>query len=326
MREKIQEAIGAGLISRPQLQKLPEDIPIYAAICALHLPSGCLPPISGAPRRIASGCSFDVEEAKFLALAEAAERYSLQFSLDRPRQLIPIETLEGKNESCSINDVTIGAPNTNGKVDSKGCAAGKTLQDAMLRATLEAYEHVILKRFVEGFRETSQLTGECQLLSDLTIWLASQYRALSHCIHQTSSGLTTVQSCCSDFDGGRPTFGSSTSFCFENAIVGSSLEAVFHWRNMVAIEHLGRRIETGNFEESRALKLYRGVQAEKQAEIFDAVGIQDIQVNQVATSQSISSLTNDALDELCRLSRQRIRIFDMTKDDISIPVARVLIG
>jgi len=326
MREKIQKAIDSGLISRPQLQKLPEGIPIHAAICALHLPSGCLPPKSGAPRRVASGCGFDVGEAEFLASAEATERYSLQFSHDRPRQLIPIETLEGKNESCSINDVSIGAPDTNGRVDSKGCAAGETMEDATLRATLEAYEHIILKSFDEGSLEASQLTGECQELSDLPMWLASQYRSLSHCVHQTSSGLTTVRSCCSDFDGGRPTFGSSTSFSFEKAIVDSSLEAVFHWRNMVAIEHQGTKIGSGNFDESRALKLYRGVYAEKRAEILDAVSAQEIQKNQIVASQSISSSMNEALVQLCRLSRQRIRVFDMTKDDINIPVARVLIG
>lgn len=326
MREKIQKVIESGLVSRPQLQRLPEGIPIHAAICALHLPSGCLPPLSGAPRRVASGCSFDATGAEFLALAEATERYSLQFSHDRPRRLIPIETLVGKDESCSIDDLTIGAPTTNGSVNSKGCAAGATMEEAVLRAALEAYEHVVLRGFYEGNLEANLITGDCQELSDLRTWLTSQYRALSHCVYQSSSGLTTVRSCCSDFDGGRPTFGSSASFSLEEAIVASSLEAVFHWRNMVAMENQGTKIGSGNSDEAHAVKLYRGVYTNKHTEILGTIGIQEIQKNQVTASQTISNSMYEALDELCRLSRQRVRVFNMTKDEISIPVVRILIG
>ncbi|MCB1470724.1 MAG: hypothetical protein KDK08_27035, partial [Rhizobiaceae bacterium] len=173
---KLEAAVARGLISRPQRQHLPQDFPFNATLCAVDLPDGCQPPLSGSPRRVATGYAFDADQADFLALAEAAERYSLQFSTARPAALTAFRASGGQTPPTAIEDLTLGAPGTNGRIDSRGCASGTSRGDASIRAVLEALEHRTLSAMLSGLTPCHALPPDYANVAPLESWLTKQFR------------------------------------------------------------------------------------------------------------------------------------------------------
>ena len=63
---------------------------------------------------------------------------------------------------------------------------------------------------------------------------------------------------CSDRDGGRPIFGSAAKPRLEQAVLHAAEEAVFSWRNMIALEHRAALVSTMPPEDRAAVEEYRG--------------------------------------------------------------------
>lgn len=316
MEEALQSAITRNLITKPQLQQLPQETPFFAALCVIELPLGCEPPISGAPRRLATGYSPDKDTACFLALAEAAERYSLQYSSTRPTKLEPFMVL-GDSSAIPIEQLTIGAPGTNGRINSQGCAAGADLVDAGRRAVLERLEHLVLERMLTDQASCHLLPASLSEMGLLDDWLYGQFRKLSHLVHASDAGYVVTYTRCADFDDGRPCYGSAAATSLETAILSSSLEAIFHWRNMVEIERRGTRFDRLRDEEELALREYRGARPQRNwpevpvlAELSPSLSPPDIE---------------DLMGELQSLSGSSVLLFDLTAEDVDVSVVRAVL-
>lgn len=317
MLEKLEAAIARKLISRPQFQQQPETIPLHAAVCAIDLPNGCSPPISGAARRVATGCSFNSEEAGFLAMAEGAERYSLQFSEDRPLKMSPFHSNRKPPVWVPTERLTLGAPVSNGTVDSKGCAAGGDLEDAGIRAVLEALEHRAASAMLNGKLPCHSEPSENSDLSTLDDWLSAQFRRLSHLVYHSPAGFTVALSRCADFNDGRPTYGSAAKCEPDDAILSASLEAIFHWRNMIQIEVSGTTFKQQTSEELNALTEYRGAGPRR---TWPKVRRNDF-MRYCPSAIDLDQL----MTELTDLSGKNVSLFNMSTQDIEVPVVRTLL-
>lgn len=317
MLKELHRAVSRQVISKPQLQELPRNTPFYAALCVIDLAIDCEPPISGVPRRLATGYSRHPDTAHFLALAEAAERYSLQYSSVRPTILKSFNTSENSARSMSIERLTIGAPGTNGQINSQGCAAGVDLEDASSRAVLELLEHLIIEEILAGKRACSALPPDSSATSSLDAWLKGQFRQLNHLVHASDAGYFVVVSRCSDFDGGRPCHGSAAATSLENAVLNSSLEAIFHWRNMVEIERRGTQFERLRNEEELALLEYRGARPRRDWPVAQPLPQTD--------SEAYELDLGELVKELSSLSGSEVLLFDLTVDELEVPVVRAVL-
>lgn len=285
------------------------------AVVALALPEGCAPP-EGLAARVGAGTGASRAEAAFRALAEAAERYALQYSPSRPAHLMPVAAAGGPAEAAAISHLTLGAPEAAG-ITSRGAAAGKSLSDAADRACLEALEHLTLDGLAAGGEQ-----GFCPVrLPDLDphrTYLEGQLRLLS--LWMTArEGYVVAIARTSDRNGGRPTLGSAAGREPRGTALRAVEEAMFLWRNMVEMERRGAAIPTGVAGD--AARLYRGASAAPGwLAALDAGGA-DAGEPPVPRAEPIP-----LLETVARVSGRRARVFDMTVPTLPVPVARVVLG
>ena len=201
----LSDAIGAGLFSAPHFPFLPEGFPLAIAICAIKRPEGCQPP-TGASHRTSAGTGSSNESAAFRAMCEAVERYALQYQDGRNGELQPIAVYGGRPTTRSIASLCLGHPDH--VCDSKGCAAGDTLDDAVGRAAFEALENYVMPDIFEPPVDAVLVEPRTlpQLAPNLR-FLDARLRSTSLRLIVSPLGFCVCHIVLSDPDGGRPTFG-----------------------------------------------------------------------------------------------------------------------
>lgn len=310
----------SGLVSNPTLHDMPPSAPFHVALCAVELPPGCRPPSNGMMRRLAVGRGPTPERAAFLALAEAAERYSLQYADDRPRLVEPFATVGGLPEPVDIAAITLGAPQQAGPVTSVGAAAGETRGDAAGRAVLEQLEHLRIRAFDVDRRVLPPVAAEATgSLGPHMAWLADQLRRLDCRTRRFAPGYWVAKCRCSDLDGSRPTEGSAAGFDAERTVLAAAEEAIFHWRNMVVLEAKGVRASAVQGAERAALLRYRGVPPERWPAPRRYRTIAD-------ASGALPPALPELMLALYRQTGRRVRMFDLTLPRVGVPVVRAVLG
>ena len=260
LRDLLKASVGSGFLSPPHPLGLPAALPFRAAVVTAALPAGCAAPEGPIPLRVGSGVGPDEDTAALLALAEAAERYALQYAPGRPTHLDPMWTAGGKPDAAMIQDLTLGAPERSGAT-SQGAAAGVRFEEAADRALLEVLEH-------QHVGENGQLSGdfvECnpgdfsEVLS-LQAFLEDQLRTLELAVHISPFGYIAVRALCRDRDGGRPTMGSAAGKDVGGTARRAAEEAILLWRNMIEIERHGRPLGALEGKQNQKIRVYRGAE------------------------------------------------------------------
>lgn len=310
----------SGLVSLPVLSAVPEGFPFTVAICAVALPPGCMPPRNGTKRRLAVGRAASPEMASFVCLAEAAERYSLQFSDVRPTRVEPFEAVGGAAEPIGIDCICLGAPAAGRLVTSVGAAAGETLADAAVRAVLELLEHHHVRAFEADRRHLPAAdAGSVGSLDAHREWLGDQLRRLDVRMRRFAPGYWVALCRCSDLDGGRPTLGSAAGTGREPTMTAAAEEALFHWRNMVALEANGVRVSAMTGAERGSFERYRGAVPDRwrpsSVRVRAAVDRADAEPDLAALMQALH-----------RASGARLRLFDLTLPEVGVPVVKACLG
>ena len=315
--KRLLAAVQAGLITRPQpiLEKL--SCPFRSAMCLIEPRPGCLPPPNGAARRIAVGRGATAEEAACLAMAEAVERYSIQYGTALPNAVHPFRTWGGPACPATIDELTIGAPGR--RTNSTGSAAGATLDDAARRAVLELLEH----RHAAEVGLPSSAFFEIDPASVPSIgphvaWLSGQLRILRCQGAAFVDGYAFAAVACSDRDGARRTEGTAAGPSLAEAVRHAAEEAIFSWRNMVALEQ-NAALATGMAPEERAaIEAYRGWSPRR------------AWPTRPPAPPGLAEFAGDPVldDLLAALARRvgRVRLFDLTDASIGLPVVRALPG
>lgn len=309
----------SGLVSAPTLSAMPPGFPFSVAICAVSLPPGCAPPSNTLKRRLGVGRANSPEQASFIALAEAAERYSLQFADDRPSTVTPFETAGGSPDRLELDRLALGAPRVGPAVTSVGAAAGETLEDAALRAVLELLEHHHVRSFEGDRRHLPRVEPLTEGLGVHRDWLDGQLRRLEFRARRFEPGYWIVLSRCCDYDGGRPTIGTAAGLDPNLTVTAAAEEAIFHWRNMVALESNGVPVTPMNGAERRAFEQYRGAASDGWPK-WRGSARPLMETHRFAADRKLLG------QALCRRSGTRLRLFDMTLPEVGVPVVKAHLG
>lgn len=315
VRATLEQAVENGYISAPHLLEMPSDLPFEAALCTVKLPAGCLPPENPLGVRIGAGVGADEHIATFLAMAEAAERYSLQFTASRPETLHPVRTVGGPSETISIAALTLGSPSAQ-RMRSKGSALGETLDEAVQRACLEQLEHFHIRpdgQLIGGFKVCK--LSRFKPLHDVQMFLQGQLRELDVRLLSSELGYFVAHVTCRDCDGGRRTFGSAASISRDAAAMRAVQEAVILWRNMIEMEKSAVKLEHLEGEHAKQVAIYRG------AEPFDLKPIGGLSPNRRLVKQR-----PHIVEVLSDLTGSRVRVFNLSVGEIGLPVAKILVG
>lgn len=317
MQNALTRGVVDGFFSSPHFPSLPTGHPFHIAICAVRLPPGCLPPAGGLGARIGSGTGASAEEAAFHAMAEAAERYALQFSDGRPARLFPVAWAGGEPEGAPIAGLTLGAPE-GPPLTSRGGAAGASLADAATRAIHETLEHLALDRLRTGAIRPQGVALET--LPDLAphlAFLVGQARMLRVWVDAAPGYVAAFAVCC-DADGGRLTLGSAAGSDAAHTVRRAAEEAMFVWRNMIEMERNAVPVTAATGEGSEVLRLYRG--AAPRPAWLSAMAEENAPLPEPLPAQG------PLIDCLARTAGRRARVFDMSVPGLDVPVARVLLG
>ena len=320
LQRRLRQAIEAGYVSPPQCVELPRDFPFHVATCAVDLPEGCLPPGDALSRRLGVGRGRSREEAACLALLEGVERYSLQYRRDMPAALPPVATVGGDAEPAAREALVLGAPDGALQVTSRGAAAGADFEGAARRAVLELLEqHHAGGPAPPGDRFQRVDAATVGPLAGLAAWLAERYRTLDLRVAQVADGCFVALAASGDLDGGRRTEGSAAGPGLFDTLVHAAEEAVFHWRNMVALDYVGTGIAALSPGDRAELARYRGAAGR-------AAWPEAALCRQIAGDIVLTAVTGDLMAALARASGRRVRLFDMTQAVIAVPVAKALVG
>lgn len=306
----LKEAVEIGLISQPHVSFAPVGFPLSIAVSAVRLPKGCAPP-EGQPCRVGTSIHPDKGEAAIIAMAEAAERFSLQFDPKLAADQQPIEKWSDHATPLPASVLRIGAPE--GKATTVGCAAFETLEAAIERAAFEHLEHAGL---AIGAQDPDVATSidltQIEDLEPLASYLKARLREFRSEVIWLDGGVAVVRTLCCDPDGGRPTEGSAASRSLPAAATKAAMEAVLSWRNMVELERNGVAIPDGA---SDLLLAYRGA-----SDALRPIAKSTLGDLPTPTAQK------PALQVLRDLSGQPLRVFDMTHPEVRVPVARIVLG
>lgn len=316
---RLQRAVREGLLSPPQPVALPRDFPFHIATCAVDLPKGCLPPPGALSRRLAAGCGWGPAEAARLALFEGVERYSLQYQRDMPAALTPFAAAGGAGDPAPVAALALGVPGAAAPASSKGAAAGVGLESAARRAVLELLEHHHAGAPAgpsAAFRRVDP--AAVGPLATLASWLDGRYRLLDLRLASFDGYFVAIAGA-SDLDGGRRTEGAAAGLGLFDTLVDAAVEAVFHWRNMVALDYAGTAAETLCAEDRAALRRYRGAAGPVTWPKADGAAAVD-------GDSVLATSTAELMSALVRTSGLRVRLFDMTNAAIGLPVVKALAG
>ncbi|WP_417210460.1 YcaO-like family protein [Antarctobacter sp.] len=301
----------ARLISKPSFAEFPHGAPIHVAFRFLELRAGTRPPAGAMARRVAFGAARTPAQAAQISGFEAIERYALQYCDGLPDTCESLLASDGGTHMVRRDALALGAPASNGRITSKGAAAGPTAEAAALRAVLECLEHGLDDR--DAY--THVLPPEV-LPSDLTTWLDGNLRKLEvHVAETTGIGLL-FRAVCSDRDNGRPTYGTAFSGDVRTGVWQAASEAVVSWRNMVTLDFKGNIPRAMDDHEARLFHLYRGASTDRPIRpgaTFDADAW-------TAPSPTLAA----ALSAAAKVAGRTVAVFDMTAADIPLPVIKAL--
>lgn len=305
----------AGYRTAPQALSMPPGFPFHISLCAVTTRNGCEPPDNLLSQRIAVGRGRTQREADLLAVAEAAERYSIQYSSDLPDRMDPVATLGGPPEPSPLLDLTLGAPGR--RNGSAGAAAGRDPEHAAARAALETLEHLHLDRLRSGAGELAavDLAGEAAIAPHVA-WLDGQLRRLEVRARAFAPGYVVAVAACSDCDGGRRTEGSAARLRRGPAVRAAAEEAIFHWRNMVELERAAADLAAMPDDERARVARYRGAWP---IAAWPAPEASDVGEHRGADLEGL-------LAAVLVLARRRVRLFDFTAPEVGVPVMRVHLG
>lgn len=304
----------AGHCSPPQALSTPPGFPFYIALCGVTTRKGAISPEHLLARRFATGRGATQAKADLRAVAEAAERYSIQHSDRLPKRMQPFVTVGGRAEAMATAALTLGAPGRSNS--SVGAAAGADLEDALRRAALEVLEHLHLTRLRSGADGLAALdpAGEPGIAPHVA-WLAGQFRRLDIRARAFPPGYVVAVAACADLDGGRRTEGSAARPGRRRAVRAAVEEAIFHWRNMVEIERAGADPSGWPAEDLARIARYRG--ALPREDWPEAAG----EVGDCGRADLEGLLAAVAV-----VSGQRVRAFDFTTPEVGVPVVKVVLG
>lgn len=306
---------GGGHCTAPHALRTPPEFPFYIALCGVTTRNGSLPPQNLLSQRFAAGRGRTQEEANLLAVAEAAERYSIQFSDTLPACLSPFITIGGPADPVAACEITLGAPGrTNSSV---GAAAGPTLRGAVRRAALEMLEHLHLARLRGGQGELASVdpAGVPSIASHVD-WLTRQFRGLEIRARAFAPGYVVAAAACADLDGARRTEGGAARRGLGSAVRAAVEEAMFHWRNMIELERSAPSLAAMAPDDRDRVARYRGALPRDSWGTAEVGGPGDVG----------RADTEGLLAAVAVLSGQRVRVFDMTAPEVGVPVVRIHLG
>ena len=319
-QRRLEEAVACGFLSAPQAVDLPVGFPFYVATCAVDLPEGCLSPPGGLARRLGVGRGCSAAEAAYLALLEGVERFSLQYRSDMAVERWPLATAGGAAEPVPVAALALGAPGGSVPSTSRGAAAGADLEGAARRAVLELLEHQRCGWPLApdaGFRRVDP--AGIGRAAALAAWLEDRYRVLDLRLARHGGRHFVALASSSDRDGGRRCEGAAAGLTLFDTLVHAAEEAVFHWRNMVALDYFGTSAAAMTPEDRAEVARYRGAAEQlswpPMAEPW-----------RVDADLVLETTTSELMDELADASGQRVRLFDLTHPEIGVPVVKAFIG
>jgi len=318
MMEPLLDCVNSGLISKPVFPTLPEHFPLRIAISAAKLTDDCAPPPGGIGHRVGIGVSDTNESAALIAMMEATERYSLQYSTDSPEVFSPIRTLGGKAEPLGRDRIMLGSPATGYQVTTRGAASGPNLPFAVKHAAYECYEHYVRDHLSiagggAGIIEVSQI----QALSQIAFYLTARLRRINLLMYPRQHGLVFIACICSDIDGGRPTTGFAAGEDLSQVAAKAAREAILQWRNMIELERNCISVEPLSDQDLEVVQIYRGV-APLQGWL------------RAVERMTVSNKTNakpleDPLEAVHNATGRRVRLFDVSNHRTRIPTVRVVL-
>lgn len=313
------------LIGDPQPVDLSVHCPLFAFICPVALPEGCSPPAGRLPMRIGAGAAPSSDWARTLCMFEAIERYSLQHQTGDP------ETAKAGGLSTSTVDqmptrlLMLGHPAAGaGVVDSRGCSIGRNYVDAAVRGMLELIERDDVEAWRVGDIRRARLIDlpTSSWLDGIVRWLESLGRSLNLLQLQHPSGASTFLSICCDTGGAKPVWGSATGFDPAQTLTRACVESVVSWRNLMAIDLNGLMDEDLPPVHAELLRIYRGQEPMPDWQI-DVVGAFPDQRDKTPSDPSEERLQRN-LNDLLQATDYPVSIFDLTREDVAIPVVRVV--
>ena len=311
------------LIGEPQAIVLPGQRPIFTYVCPVRLPPGCMARPGRIRWRIGSGSAMTQDAARQICLLEAIERYSLQYREDDPREIESTGLCASEKRMADAHDLLLGHPGRPpdlAPVDSRGCAAGASLADAAVRGLLELVEHEMTAAWHSGrsgFAAIARAEGDTAIAA-INRWLASQGRKIRMLGMRHASGAFIVIAICTHRDGSRAAIGSAAGTDLGQTQLHACLEAAVLSFNLAAMELSEPDEATMAPGDRRTLAIYRGeIPLPKMAD-------EEPTGQRTATANPFDGLKPEAvLHRLIRASGMKIAIFDLTRPEASIPVARV---
>jgi len=315
MKEKLEVAMKLGKISAPSIFTVSDTFPLTISIASISPQSGCTPANNTLGKRIATGCAKHKIDAVFLSMAEAVERYCIQYSNSRVNFLNPFLSTNSEINNIPQSQICIGSPAYPNN-DSIGTAAGNSREFAAENALLECLEHYHVRNDTSEFFELD--LHSLSSLEFLVEWLESQFRKLKIQIYESDLGYYTSRCECADFDGGRSTVGTAAALDIDVAIFKAAAESVVFWRNMISLENGCVEIDTLNQDEKKAIEEYRGV-CKRPPFLSDGYFKADVKESPRNKRYTLSSL----VDHFAKLSSSDISLFDMTDPLLSVPVVKV---
>lgn len=305
----------AGFCTTPHALSTPPDFPFYISLCGVTTRKGGEPPDNLLLLRVASGRGASQVDADRLAVAEAAERYSIQYSSELPKRLRPFVTIGGAADPVPTVDLTLGAPRRTNT--SAGAAAGKSPEDAVRRAALETLEHLHLDRLRAGSGELAPLDPMSEpAIAPHVAWLGGQFRGLEIRARAFAPGYVVAVAASADLDGGRRTEGSAARLGRAGAVRAAVEEAMFHWRNMVELERAAPDLAAMAEDDRARIARYRGALPREiwpPAEAGDPGEVDGTDVEGLLAAVAV-------------VSGRRVRAFDLTTPEVGVPVVRIHLG
>lgn len=224
-------------------------------------------------------------------------------------------TIGGDAEPVRRVDLAIGAP---GRANtSVGAAAGRDPEDAVRRAALETLEHLHLGRLRAGSGELVPVDPAAEpAIAAHVAWLSGQFRRLEIRARAFAPGYVVAAVACSDLDGGRRSEGSAARLDRAGAVRAAVEEAIFHWRNMVELEHAAPDVSAMAPDDRARIARYRGAvpraawPVPEDAEVGDR-GQADVE---------------GLLAAVAVVSGRRVRGFDFTTSEVAVPVVKIHLG
>ncbi len=310
-------------IGEPRAIALPPSCPFSAFVCRIRLPHGCRQPPGRIGFRIGAGVALTASEARRLCLLEGIERYSLQYQASDPARLASLRTANSAETECDASAILLGHPDRDAfllPIDSRGCAAGRSIADAAKRALLEWIEFEAVDHWRSGSGIFRAFTPSHPEIEKIGHWLATLGKSQRFLRWRHPAGVTVVIVLTRDFDGRHPTFGSAAGLDAQAAIAHAGLESAFATINLAEIDRASRDNGDLSTADRETLAIYRG-----EVEL-PLGGTADDYETGPAPEGAIFEQTGDdvALISLIEAISRPVAFFDLTRREAGVAVVRAM--